>query len=79
MPQIETTYRLLSVGSAGRSRFASSRFPRPEPSAPPAARDDGGRGAQRRATPLEVLRVYDAAGRLKTPRLPPGYRMDRTA
>ena len=29
---------------------------------------------KRQATPLEVLRVYDAGGKLKTLRIPPGYR-----
>jgi hypothetical protein len=31
---------------------------------------------KRRATPLEVLRTYDAGGKLKILRIPPGYRTD---
>ncbi|MEO7221512.1 MAG: hypothetical protein ABIY37_03490 [Devosia sp.] len=31
---------------------------------------------KRRATPLEVLRTYDAGGKLKILRMPPGYRTD---
>lgn len=30
----------------------------------------------RQATPMEVLRVYDAGGKLKVLRLPPGYRLN---
>ena len=30
----------------------------------------------RRATPMEVLRVYDAGGKLKVLRIPPGYRLN---
>ena len=31
---------------------------------------------KRRATPLEVLRTYDAGGKLKILRMPPGYQTD---
>lgn len=30
----------------------------------------------RRASPMEVLRVYDAGGKLRVLRLPPGYRLN---
>lgn len=35
--------------------------------------------AKRPATPMEVLRTYDAGGKLKLLRLPPGYRLSLEA
>lgn len=32
--------------------------------------------ARRRATPMEVLRGYDAGGKLKILRMPPGYQVN---
>jgi hypothetical protein len=34
---------------------------------------------RRQATPMEVLRTYDAGGKLRVLRLPPGYRLDLEA
>ena len=43
------------------------------------AEHDSAAAARRPATPTEVLRTYDAGGRLKLLRLPPGYRYNLKA
>jgi hypothetical protein len=77
MPQIETTYRSLPVATSAGSRFSSFRqAPKPEFLSQLIAERDhmAPQRLKRQATPLEVLRTYDAAGKLKSLRIPPGYR-----
>lgn len=79
MPQIETTYRSLPVATSGGRRFSSfQRTPRPEFLSQLIAERHhmAPQRLKRRASPLEVLRTYDASGKLKLLRIPPGYRTD---
>ena len=79
MPQIETTYRTLPAATAAGSRFSSFRqAAKPEFLSQLIAERDhmAAQRVKRQATPLEVLRVYDAGGKLKILRLPPGYSVD---
>jgi len=83
MPQIETTYRSIAAAPrAAGSRFASAR-PAPAPEFLSQLLSDretlAAQRAMRAATPLEVLRTYDAGGRLRLRRMPPGYRTDLLA
>lgn len=78
MRQIETSYRAVPARNAG-ARFSNVR---------PASRaetlgqtvDDrptlAAQRQQRRASPFEVLRIYDATGRRAVRRMPPGYTLD---
>lgn len=82
MPQIETTYRSLPVASSAGSRFSSFRASaRPEFLSQLIAEREhfAVQRVKRQATPLEVLRTYDKAGKPKALRIPPGYRLDLTA
>lgn len=77
MPQIETTYRSLPAAAGAGSRYSSFRqATRPEFLSQLIAERDrlAPQRVKRQATPLEVLRVYDAGGKLKALRIPPGYR-----
>jgi hypothetical protein len=77
MPQIETTYRSLPAATGGSTRFSSYRqATKPEFLSQLIAERDHlpAQRVKRQATPLEVLRVYDAGGKLKVLRVPPGYR-----
>ena len=77
MPQIETTYRSLPVATSAGSRFSSfQQAPKPEFLSQLIAERDhmAPQRLKRQATALEVLRTYDAAGKLKSLRIPPGYR-----
>jgi hypothetical protein len=79
MPQIETTYRSLPVATSGGARFSSFRQePRTEFLSQLIAEryHMAPQRLKRQATPLEVLRTYDAGGKLKVLRIPPGYRTD---
>ena len=81
MPQIETTYRSIPAATRAGSRFSSYRAsPKPEFLSQLIAEREhlSIQRVKRRATPLEVLRTYDAGGKLRVPRLPPGYRTDIT-
>jgi hypothetical protein len=81
MPQIETTYRFIPAATRAGSRFSSYRAsPKPEFLSQLIAEREhlSIQRVKRRATPLEVLRTYDAGGKLRVPRLPPGYRTDIT-
>ncbi len=80
MAQIETTYRSIPVatGSSG-ARFSSFRGgSRTEfLSQLIAEREHLYVQRQRRQAPVnEVLRTYDAGGKIAVRRLPPGYRLD---
>ena len=80
MAQIETTYRSIPVatGSSG-ARFSSFRgTPKTEfLSQLIAEREHLAAQRQRRQTPLsEVLRTYDAGGKMAVRRLPAGYRLN---
>ena len=78
MRQIETSYRAVPARNAG-ARFSNVR---------PVARPDilgdliddrqslAAQRQQRRASPFEVLRIYDATGRRAVRRMPPGYTLD---
>lgn len=77
--QIDTTYRTLTAATAAGSRFSSDRqAPRPEFLSQLIAERDhlATQRVKRQATPLEVLRVYDAGGKLRVLRVPPGHRTD---
>lgn len=79
MPQIETTYRTIAAApKAAGSRFASGRSPHPEfLSQLLSGRETlAAQRNARQATQMEVLRTYDAGGRLAIRRMPPGYRTD---
>ena len=79
MPQIETTYRSLPAATGAGGRFSSFRQTAgPEFLSQLIAEREhlATQRAKRRASPLEVLRTYDAGGRLKILRMPPGYRTD---
>ena len=79
MPQIETTYRSLPVATGAGARFSSFRqTPKPEFLSQLIAEREHlpTQRLKRQATPLEVLRTYDAGGKLKILRVPPGYRTD---
>jgi hypothetical protein len=79
MPQIETTYRSLPVASGAGVRFSSFRqAPKPEFLSQLIAEREhlATQRVKRQATPLEVLRTYDKGGKLKTLRIPPGYRLN---
>lgn len=79
MPQIETTYRTLPAATAAGSRFSSFRqSSKPEFLSQLIAEREhlATQRVKRQATPLEVLRTYDAGGKLKLLRIPPGYRTD---
>jgi hypothetical protein len=79
MRQIETTYRSVPVARSAGAGFSSFR---------PAGKPEflsqliaerhhlAPQRSKRQATPLEVLRTYDAGGKLKVLRIPPGYRLD---
>ena len=82
MPQIETTYRSLPVESGAGVRFSSFRqAPKPEFLSQLIAEHHQltPQRIRRPATPMEVLRTYDAGGKLRVLRLPPGYRLDLEA
>jgi hypothetical protein len=75
--QIDTTYRTLPAATGAGSRFSSYRqAPKPEFLSQLIAEREhlATQRVKRQATPLEVLRIYDAGGRLKVLRVPPGYR-----
>lgn len=79
MRQIETTYRTISVAPGAGSRRSSQRGTTQSDFVSQlfAERDRlSAQRAKRRATPLEALRTYDAGGKLRVMRVPPGYRMD---
>jgi len=79
MRQIETTYRSVPLATGSRSRFSSWRaVPKPEfLSQVIAARENlNVQRVKRQATPFEVLKTYDAGGKLRVLRVPPGYRTD---
>ena len=81
MRQIETTYRSIPVATGAGRRFSSYRAsPKPEFLSQLIAEREhlSIQRVKRRATPLEVLRTYDAGGKLRILRLPPGYRTDIT-
>jgi hypothetical protein len=79
MPQIETTYRSLPASTGPGTRFSGYR------GTPKAAflsqliaeRHQLSLQRTKRQAPIaEVLRTYDAGGKLKILRVPPGYRTD---
>jgi hypothetical protein len=75
--QIDTTYRTLPAATGAGSRFSSYRqAPKPEFLSQLIAEREhlATQRVKRQATPLEVLRIYDAGGKLKVLRVPPGYR-----
>lgn len=75
--QIDTTYRTMPAATGPGSRFSSYRqAPKPEFLSQLIAEREhlATQRAKRQATPLEVLRIYDAGGKLKVLRVPPGYR-----
>ncbi len=75
--QIDTTYRTMPAATGSGARFSSYRqSPKPEFLSQLIAEREhlATQRAKRQATPLEVLRVYDAGGKLKVLRVPPGYR-----
>lgn len=77
MRQIETTYRTLPAATGGGSRFSSFRnAPQTEfLSQLIAERQHLATQRQKRQAPIaEVLRTYDAGGKIAVRRLPPGYR-----
>ena len=79
MRQIETTYRSVPVATGAGSRFSSYRAsPKPEFLSQLIAEREhlSVQRVKRQASPLEVLRNYDAGGRLRVLRVPPGYRTD---
>jgi hypothetical protein len=79
MPQIETTYRSMPVATGAGTRFSSFRqTAKPEFLSQLIAEREhlATQRVRRQATPLEVLRTYDAGGKLKVRRMPPGYRTD---
>ena len=79
MPQIETTYRSLPIATGSGTRFLSFRHSTKPEFLSQLIAERGKLAAQRvkrRATPREVLRSYDAGGRLRNRRIPPGYRTD---
>lgn len=80
--QIDTTYRTLPAATGAGSRFSSYRqAPKPEFLSQLIAEREhlATQRVKRQATPLEVLRVYDAGGKLKVLRVPPGYRTNISA
>lgn len=75
--QIDTTYRTMPAATGAGSRFSSYRqSPKPEFLSQLIAEREhlAPQRLKRQATPLEALRVYDAGGKLKILRVPPGYR-----
>ena len=79
MPQIETTYRSLPAAASAGVRFSSFRqAPKPEFLSQLIAEREhlAVQRVKHQATPLEVLRTYDKGGKLKTLRIPPGYRLN---
>lgn len=79
MRQIETTYRSIPVATGGGVRFSSFRqAPKPEFLSQLIAEREhlAVQRVKHQATPLEVLRTYDRGGKLKTLRIPPGYRLN---
>ena len=75
--QIDTTYRSLPAATGAGSRFSSFRqAPKPEFLSQLIAEREhlATQRVKRQATPLEALRVYDAGGKLKILRVPPGNR-----
>jgi hypothetical protein len=79
MRQIETTYRALPVATSAGARFSSYRAsPKPEFLSQLIAEREhlSIQRVKRQATPFEALRTYDAGGKLRILRVPPGYRTD---
>lgn len=78
MRQIDTTYRTLPAASGASARYSSRQSARPEvPTQFIDERDHlASQRLRRRPSPLEVLRTYDAGGKLRILRVPPGYRTD---
>lgn len=79
MRQIETTYRALPVASGAGTRFSSYRASsNPEFLSQLIAEREhlSIQRVKRQATPFEALRTYDAGGKLRILRVPPGYRTD---
>jgi hypothetical protein len=79
MRQIETTYRSVPVATGAGGRFSSYRAsPKPEFLSQLIAEREhlSGQRVKRQATPFEVLKTYDAGGKLRVLRVPPGYRTD---
>ena len=78
MRQIETSYRAVPVGRKAGARFSAPRSPRPDFLGELIADRDtlAAQRQQRRASPLEVLRTYDATGRRAVRRLPAGWVLD---
>ena len=79
MRQIETTYRSIPVATGAGRRFSSYRAsPKPEFLSHLIAEREhlSIQRVKRQATPFEVLKTYDAGGKLRVLRVPPGYRTD---
>lgn len=79
MRQIETTYRSVPVATGTTSRFSSWRAgPKPEFLSQLIAEREhlSVQRVKRRAPVFEVLKTYDAGGKLRVLRVPPGYRTD---
>jgi hypothetical protein len=79
MRQIETSYRTLPVAPGAGTGFSSFRSAsKPEFLSQLIAERHhlAPQRIKRQATPLEVFRTYDAGGKLKVLRIPPGYRLD---
>jgi hypothetical protein len=77
--QIETTYRTLPAAPGGGSRFSSYRgSPKTEFLSQLIAERHhlAAQRAKRQAPIAEVLRTYDAGGKIAVRRLPPGSRTD---
>lgn len=82
MRQIETSYRAMPVAAGSGARFSSTRRERDPEFLSQLLDQSQSLSAQRlrrQATPHEVLRVYDAGGRMAIKRFPPGSRYDRDA
>jgi hypothetical protein len=82
MRQIETTYRSVPLATGAGSRFSSYRAsPKPEfLSQLIAERENLSiQRVKRQASAFEVLKTYDAGGKLRVLRMPPGYRTDIVA
>ena len=84
MRQVDTVSRNLPavIDLGARQQFAGSRGSRGSPKSEFLSQLIAERHhmapqrVKRQATALEVLRTYDAGGKLKVLRVPPGYRTD---